>query len=146
MKLSTKCRYGLRALVDLALSSSAQPEPLYRIAERQGLSLKYLEQEFSTLRKAGFVRSIKGSQGGYKMARSAADIRIADVIRHLEGDLLLVDEPADLGSMTPIRQCLYGILWNPLNRRIEETLLTLTLADLIESWQSGHKDDPMYYI
>ncbi|MDN5315741.1 MAG: Rrf2 family transcriptional regulator, cysteine metabolism repressor [Clostridiales bacterium] len=146
MKMSTKCRYGLRALADLALSGSSSPIPLSQIAERQNLSVKYLEQEFAALRKAGFVRSVKGAQGGYILACAPVDIMISDVIRQLEGDLLLVDEPAPKLQSTPIKQCLQDVLWQPLNEQLERALSSVTLADIIADWQSGNDDNPMYYI
>ena len=145
MKMSTKCRYGLRALADLALEGGNVPIPLSQIAERQKLSVKYLEQEFSSLRKAGFVRSIKGAQGGYLLAVPANEIFIADVIKQLEGDMLLVDEPIS-EDMTNLRRCLYEALWQPLNAMLELEMEGLTLAELISEWQGGNEENPMYYI
>lgn len=145
MKMSTKCRYGLRALADLALEGGNVPIPLSQIAERQKLSVKYLEQEFASLRKAGFVRSIKGAQGGYLLAVPANEIIIADVIKQLEGDMLLVDEPIS-EDMTNLRRCLYDALWQPLNAMLELEMEGLTLAELISEWQGGNEENPMYYI
>lgn len=145
MKMSTKCRYGLRALADLALEGGNVPIPLSQIAERQKLSVKYLEQEFSSLRKAGFVRSIKGAQGGYLLAVPANEIFISDVIKQLEGDMLLVDEPIS-EDMTNLRRCLYEALWQPLNAMLELEMEGLTLAELISEWQGGNEENPMYYI
>lgn len=145
MKMSTKCRYGLRALADLALEGGNVPIPLSQIAERQKLSVKYLEQEFSSLRKAGFVRSIKGAQGGYLLAVPANEIFISDVIKQLEGDMLLVDEPIS-EDMTNLRRCLYDALWQPLNAMLELEMEGLTLAELISEWQGGNEENPMYYI
>lgn len=146
MKMSTKSRYGLRALADLAAEGSTVPVPLSRIAERQKLSLKYLEQEFASLKKAGFVRSVKGSQGGYLLAIPANEIIIAEVIKQLEGDLLLVDEPIAEAEQTPLRRCLYDALWQPLNTSLELEMQSLDLAQLVEEWQSGSEENPMYYI
>ncbi|NLW12131.1 MAG: Rrf2 family transcriptional regulator [Clostridiaceae bacterium] len=146
MKMSTKCRYGLRALADLALEGGNAPIPLSQIAERQKLSLKYLEQEFASLRKAGFVRSVKGAQGGYLLAMPANEIIISDVIKQLEGDLLLVDEPIAEADPTPLRRCLYETLWQPLNLKLEQEMQDLNLAQLIAEWQSGSEDNPMYFI
>ena len=87
MRISTKGKYGLRAMVDLAVHSADSPIPLSSIAERQDLSLGYMEQVFSVLRKAGLVKSIKGAQGGYILAEDAASITVGDVLRALEGDL-----------------------------------------------------------
>lgn len=146
MKMSTKCRYGLRALADLALHGSTEPVPLNQIALRQGLSLKYLEQEFATLRKAGLVRSVKGAQGGYIIARPATEISVAEVIFHLEGDLLLIENPSPLEEASPIRQCLFDLIWQPLNEQVESKMNSISLADLIDSLLSGSSEEPMYYI
>lgn len=146
MKMSTKCRYGLRALADLALHGKDLPVPLHQIAQRQNLSLKYLEQEFATLRKAGFVRSVKGAQGGYIIARPASEICVAEVIYHLEGDTMLVSEPSPHEKTTPLRRCLHDFLWQPLNKKVEEKMKSVFLSDLIDSMMSGSEEEPMYYI
>lgn len=146
MKMSTKCRYGLRALADLALEGGNVPVPLSQIAERQKLSVKYLEQEFSSLKKAGFVRSVKGAQGGYLLAIPANQIKISDVIKQLEGDLLIVDEPIADSDMTNLRRCLYDTLWQPLNAKLEQEIENLVLSQLISEWQGGNEENPMYYI
>ena len=90
MKVSTKGRYGLRAMIDLALYSQNDQVPLVSIAERQDISKSYLEQVFSTLRKAGLVTSIKGAQGGYVLASDPEDITVGMILRALEGDLSVV--------------------------------------------------------
>jgi Rrf2 family protein len=146
MKMSTKCRYGLRALADLALYGKEAPVPLHQIAQRQNLSIKYLEQEFATLRKAGFVRSVKGAQGGYIIARPPSEICVAEVIRHLEGDLLLIGKPAQHETATPLRMCLYDSLWQPLNEQVEQRMKNIFLSDLVDMLMSGSEGEPMYYI
>ena len=85
MKVSTKGRYGLRALVDLTVSTIDAPVPLADIAGRQNISLNYLEQVFGQLRRAGIVRSIKGSGGGYRLAKDARQITVKEVLEALEG-------------------------------------------------------------
>jgi Rrf2 family cysteine metabolism transcriptional repressor len=95
MNISTKGRYGLRALIDLALCSTGEPIALYSIANRQGLSVNYLEQIFSMLRKEGIVKSIKGAQGGYILAEEAANIKVGDILRAIEGEIILVNETID---------------------------------------------------
>ncbi|MDD2457860.1 MAG: Rrf2 family transcriptional regulator [Eubacteriales bacterium] len=146
MKLSTKSRYGLRALIDLALYSQNGQVALHQIAARQNLSIKYLEQDFATLRKAGLVRSIKGAQGGYILARPADQIRVGDIVLILEGDLSLVDLQDATGQQTPIRRFLVETIWQPLSDQIEKHLNTLTLADLAAQHQLESGQDPMYYI
>ena len=91
MKLSTKGRYGLRAMVDLAVTCEEGPVPIQAIAKRQDLSEKYLEQLLGMLKKAGLVKSIRVNQGGYQIAGDTADISVGDILRALEGELLPVD-------------------------------------------------------
>ena len=90
IRLTTKSRYGLRALVDLAEQDLKAPQPLGKIAARQDLSVKYLEQTFLLLRKAGLVRSVKGTRGGYLLTADPAKITLAQVIAVLEGDTDLI--------------------------------------------------------
>ena len=85
MRFSTKGRYGLRAMIDLAVYAKAGQVALNSIAERQGISLNYLEQVFSALRKAGLVRSIKGAQGGYMLTKNPEYTTAGEIIRVLEG-------------------------------------------------------------
>jgi Rrf2 family cysteine metabolism transcriptional repressor len=146
MKMSTRCRYGLRSLADLAVHGRQGLVSLAQIAERQNLSQKYLEQEFAVLRRDGFVRSVKGAQGGYVLARDPAAIRVGDVIRSLEGDLEIIDTLFGGEPATPIRRCLDSQLWQPLNAIIRDKLDDLTLADLLCPDQSGQMAEPMYYI
>ena len=91
MRLSTRSEYGLRALVSLVHRQGDQPVPLRVIAEDEGISEQYLEQIFVELRRAGFVLSVRGAKGGYRLARPSQDIRVGDVIRLLEGSLAPYD-------------------------------------------------------
>ena len=102
MKISTKGRYGLRALVDLAVHDNGEPIALASIAQRQKLSLNYLEQVFSVLRKAEIVKSLKGVHGGYCLAKKADDITVKEVLEVLEGKFSIVDEYAqEKGTVFP---------------------------------------------
>ena len=87
MKVSTRGRYGLRALVDMTIHSNNAPVSLVQVANRQKISLNYLEQVFGTLRKAGIVVSVKGAGGGYKLARDAESITVKEVLEALEGTI-----------------------------------------------------------
>ena len=91
MKLSTKGRYGLRAMVDIAVYSQDSPVPISAIAERQNISVRYLEQLLPKLKKAGIIKSIRGAQGGYMLDKDPKDISAGDILRTLEGDLTLID-------------------------------------------------------
>ncbi|BCW89505.1 HTH-type transcriptional regulator IscR [Alphaproteobacteria bacterium SO-S41] len=135
MKLNTKGRYAVMAITDLAKFSSARPVSLADIAARQEISLSYLEQLFAKLRRAGLVRSVRGPGGGYRLARSAAETRVAEVI-------LAVDEPikatrCEIGSPKGCTgtsaRCITHDLWEELSRQIHIFLSSVTLADILEN-------------
>lgn len=143
MKLSTKCRYGLRALIDLAIYLGGGHVALHEIAARQNISLKYLEQDFSVLRRAGLVKSVKGAQGGYLLARPASTIRVGEIIETLEGDLLVIE--IDQSEETDIRSFLSRGLWITLNQNAAHSLNSLYLSDLVE-FHLTHGSGEMFYI
>ena len=91
MKLSTKGKYGLRAFIDLAVCGENRPVSLNSIAERQEISISYLEQLMAKLKKAGLVKSVRGVNGGYTVARPVDEISVGDVLRALEGELVSVE-------------------------------------------------------
>ncbi len=134
MKLSTKGRYGLRALVDLALNSEPDAVSISSIAQRQGISERYLEQLMAKLKKAGIIAGIRGAQGGYVLARSPQEITIGDVLRALEGNLNAVDCPAilDAGNCTGSEHCAAKMVWKKINDVINQTVNSIRLSDLIE--------------
>lgn len=132
MKLSTKGRYAVMAMVDLASNSKGQPVALADIAERQEISLSYLEQLFAKLRKGGLVKSVRGPGGGYLLAHTVEESRVSDII-------LAVDEPIRAtrcapGSPTGCRinksRCLTHDLWEELGNQIHLYLSSVTLADI----------------
>ena len=132
MKLSTKGRYAVMALVDLASQSDGRPVALADIAERQEISLSYLEQLFAKLRRGGLVRSVRGPGGGYLLARSAEETRISDAI-------LAVDEPiratrcktgSAMGCRANKSRCLTHDLWEELGNQIHIFLSSVSLADV----------------
>ena len=86
MKLTTRGRYGLRAVIDLAVNNGDEAVALSQIAERQGISVNYLEQLIAKLKKAGIVDSIRGAQGGYVLAMPSEEISVGDILRAFEGD------------------------------------------------------------
>ncbi len=133
MKLSTKGRYAVMALVDLASYSKGHPLALAEIAERQDISLSYLEQLFAKLRRGGLVNSVRGPGGGYLLARAASETRISDII-------LAVDEPiratrctpgSPLGCSTNNSRCLTHDLWEELGNQIHLFLSSVTLDDVV---------------
>jgi len=135
LKLSTKGRYGLRALADLAINSNGSPVSVASIASRQNISGNYLESIFSTLKKAGIIRSTKGVNGGYVLKETAQGTRIGDVLRILEGDLSIIDTddlPQIDGAKT-LRCCIEQSVWNVVTQRIDTVVDSMTLQDLIEN-------------
>lgn len=135
MKLSTKGRYGLRALADLAVNSNGSPVSVASIAQRQNISGNYLESIFSTLKKAGIIRSTKGVNGGYVLRETAQGICIGDVLRILEGDLSIIDKD-DFGQtdgVKTLRNSIENSVWNVVTQRINTVVDSMTLQDLIEN-------------
>lgn len=149
MKLSTKGRYGLRAMVDLALNSSGDHVSLCNIAERQSISENYLEQVFSILRKAGLVRSVKGAQGGYILAEQPGDIKVGTILRALEGNLDVVEGENSDDSVAGniIQRCIKINVWDRMNECLNEVADSITLEDLCNEYKKMKGDNPiMYYI
>ena len=134
MKLSTKGRYAVMAMVDLAHHAQAKPVSLSEIATRQEISLSYLEQLFARLRRAGLVRSVRGPGGGYRLARTSIETRISEII-------LAVDEPIKATRCTEMgtvgchadgSKCLTHDLWEELGNQIHLFLSSVTLHDILE--------------
>jgi Rrf2 family protein len=128
MKISTKGRYGLRSMVDLAVYSSGEHVSLFSIAERQNISENYLEQVFSVLRKAGLVKSVKGAQGGYILADLPSNITVGQILRALEGNLSVIDEEEMKNAS--IQYCINKNVWEKINENINKTVDAITLEDL----------------
>lgn len=134
MKLSTKGRYAVMAMVDIAVHSEDKPIALADVAERQEISLSYLEQLFGKLRRGGLVKSVRGPGGGYLLAHAADETRISDII-------LAVDEPIKTTRCTPgspvgcksnKSRCLTHDLWEELGNKIYLYLNSVSLADVID--------------
>ncbi len=144
MKLSTNSRYGLRALVDLVANYDGAPVALCTIAARQQISESYLEQTFATLRRAGFVRSVRGAQGGYSLAVDPATTTAATVLRALEGSLSIAEDTANRGD-DPVQRSIRQRLWNKVDEAIELTL-NVTLSDLAKEHMRMRGDAQLYEI
>jgi Rrf2 family protein len=148
MKVSTKGRYGLRAMMDLA-THYAEPIPVYlsSIAKRQRISEKYLEQIFATLQQSGLVRTVRGRNGGYLLARPASNIALSEIYRALEGPCNLVSCIKDPSTCTRTQECATREVWQMLGDRVEEILEGMTLADLADRQrQMDTAEAVMYYI
>jgi Rrf2 family protein len=149
MKISTKGRYGLRAMVDLALNSMGDHVSLNSIAERQNISENYLEQVFSVLRKSCLVKSVKGAQGGYSLADSAANISAGKILRALEGNLSVIDEDAEMtaSGQGSVQHCINACIWGKVNENINSTVDAITLEDLVTEYRKMNGIlSEMYYI
>ncbi|MCY6484717.1 Rrf2 family transcriptional regulator [Clostridium aestuarii] len=145
MKISTKGRYGLRAMIDLAVHSSGEePITLKSIAERQNLSERYLEQIFSALKKNELVNSIKGPQGGYIISKSMHQISVGDILRTLEGNLHIVNSEDMINDK--IEECIKNNVWNKLNESIDKIVDCITLEDLVFEYNKSISQGYMYYI
>lgn len=133
MKLSTKGRYGLRAMIDLARYSEKEPVSISSIAMRQDISERYLEQLVGLLKKAGLVRSIRGATGGYVLTRSAGEISVGDVLRALEGSL----EPVRCAAFYSEEGCMASdgcvtkYVWQKINDSINEAVNKMMLDELV---------------
>ena len=133
MKLSTKGRYGLRAMIDLARYSENEPVSISSIAARQDISERYLEQLVGLLKKAGLVRSIRGATGGYVLARNSGEISVGDVLRALEGSL----EPVKCAAFYSEEGCMASdgcvtkYVWQKINESINETVDHIMLDELV---------------
>ena len=144
MKISTKGRYGLRLMTDLAVYYDQGLIPLKEIAARQEISEKYLEQIMMQLNRSGLVRSVRGAQGGYRLAKPPEDITAGAVLRVLEGSLCPVDCVDGTAACPRAARCATVGLWSRLKDAVESVVDHTTLADLAEELR--RKNPPDYSI
>ncbi|MDR0389950.1 MAG: Rrf2 family transcriptional regulator [Spirochaetaceae bacterium] len=130
MKISTRGRYGIRLLIDLAEHASEPHTALALVAGRQNISIRYLEQVAVILRRSGFIRSVKGASGGYALARPAHEIIIGEALRVLEGDMLIVDPLLPGAKETRLQRCIRTTVYNRINDRIAQIIDRETLASM----------------
>ncbi len=131
MKLSTRGRYGIRLLIDLAEHMDEPHVSLASVAERQAISARYLEQVAVILRRSGYIRSVKGASGGYTLARRPESIVVGDALRDLEGDMLLVDPLRPGETESALRRCIRRSVYDRLNERVAGVIDRITLASMI---------------
>lgn len=147
MKISTKGRYGLRAMVDLAVNSVTDHVALKSIAERQSISEGYLEHVFSMLKKAGLVKSIKGAQGGYILADKPSNISVGNILRVLEGDLSVVDEKSNPSGNNSLEDCIRFNVWEIIDKSVNSVVDGITLEELAQEYKKMENSEAiMYYI
>ncbi len=135
MKISTKGRYALRLMLDIAMNDAVEPVRLKDVAERQSISVKYLEQIISQLVRAGYVRSIRGPQGGYRLVKAPKEYTVGMILRQVEGNMVpvacLEDEESGCERQS---QCVTLRIWKELDEAMRSVLDKYTLADLM-TWQ-----------
>jgi Rrf2 family cysteine metabolism transcriptional repressor len=147
MKLSTRTRYGVRALLEMALHQGEGPVFLKDIAREQEISLPYLEHLVAPLVAAGIVRSAKGPHGGVSLAREPADVRLSEIIQVLEGSVAPVECVNDPTVCRRSASCVTRDVWAQLKEVIDGVLGATTLKDLVErQHEKGRPDPSMYYI
>ncbi|MDY3361360.1 MAG: Rrf2 family transcriptional regulator [Clostridium celatum] len=133
MKLSTKGRYGVKAMVELAIHYGDSPLSIKTISQRQGISEYYLEQLFSPLRKAKFINSIRGAQGGYVLGREPKDIKVSDIMYVLEGPIEIADCIEGV-ACDNVDCCATRLLWTKIKNSIDEVMEGVTLQDIVDDY------------
>jgi len=135
MRITTKSRYGTRLILDLALNAKNQPVRLSEISKRQSISLKYLEKLIRELKKAGFVKSMRGPYGGYMLAKPMEDISVGGIVRVLEGSNTITDctESDNVcGMCTRAGECLTQYIWSETGKAMFEKLDSFKIDKLIQ--------------
>ncbi len=138
LKISTKGRYGLRALIDVAQFSEIEPVSISSISMRQGISERYLEQLMALLKKADLIKSIRGAGGGYVLAKDMDNISVGDVLRALEGNLEPVECAAfhETDSCEAAGGCVTKYVWQRINESINQTVDEISIRQLVEESKS----------
>ncbi|WP_295207234.1 RrF2 family transcriptional regulator [Ruminococcus sp.] len=141
MKISTKGRYALRLMLDLAVHAESGYTPIKAIAERQNISDKYLEQIISTLGRAGYVKSVRGAGGGYMIAKDPSEYTVGMILRLTEGSLAPVScLEGDVNTCERQESCTTLLVWKKLYEAINDVVDNITLADLVEKERSRTDD------
>lgn len=131
MKISTRGRYGVRLLIDLAEHMDESHVALAAIGERQNISARYLEQVAVLLRRTGYIRSVKGASGGYTLARNPADIIVGEVLRVLEGDIIVVEPNRPDEPENALQRCIRRTVYDRLNDRIAKVVDRIALSSML---------------
>ena len=132
MKLSTRSRYGTRAMLDIAINYEKGPVSVKSMAHRQGISVKYLEQIIPLLKMAGLIRSVRGAGGGYTLSKDVHQIKLRDIIDALEGSMFPVDCVDNPEICDRAKKCVTYEIWKNIQDTINNMLDSLTLADMVE--------------
>lgn len=141
MKLSTKGRYGVKAMVDLAVHYGSEPCSIKSISERQGISEYYLEQLFSPLRKANLIKSIRGAQGGYILNRPPESITVGDIMKILEGPIEISEciDDEEGSSCNNSSYCATRLLWSRIRDSIDSVMESTTLQNIVDDYNDIQK-------
>lgn len=135
MKISTKGRYALRVMIDIAANSDGRCIPIKEIAKRQEISEKYLEQIFTVLSRAGFLRSTRGAQGGYTLTRDPSEYTVGMILRAMEGDLAPVDCVSEgCKPCSRAEQCVTWEVWAQIRDAVNGVIDHVTLAELVQRY------------
>ena len=147
MKISTKGDYGIRALIELTHHyGQARPTQSGEIAARQKIPESYLEQLLTTLRRAGFIRSVRGPQGGHALVRPPAEVKISEVIEALEGSIMPIDCLDEASNCTRAGGCAQREMWQAVRTAILDVLDNTTIADLAERERAAQSGGTRYVI
>ena len=144
MKMSTRTRYGVRMLINLAKKYNKGPLQISAISKLEDISEKYLGQITIILKSSGLINSVKGASGGFFLTRDPSEINLKDVVRILEGDINIVECVKNNDSCVRATKCVTKIIWREVNEAIESTLEKYTLKDLVEMSLNFNSD--MFYI
>ncbi|MBZ4662456.1 MAG: Rrf2 family transcriptional regulator [Caloramator sp.] len=136
MKLSTRGRYGVKAMFELALNYGSEPLSIKTISEKQNISEYYLEQLFGSLRKAGLVKSIRGAQGGYVLSRPPSEITVGDILDVLEGPIEISECIDDEDNCSRIEYCATRLLWIKIRDSVNQVTHSITLEDMVNDYKS----------
>jgi Rrf2 family cysteine metabolism transcriptional repressor len=147
MKISTKIRYGARAMLELAYHYGEGPIELKEIAKKENISLKYLEQVINPLRGAGLVKAVRGSKGGYSLAKPPSEICLYDVVETLEGPLNLLECLRDSKVCQKVPSCVTRDIWQEVSEAISKIFYSVTLEDMVNRKRDKEeRNSPMYQI
>jgi len=146
MRLSTRARYGMRLMLELALNWGKGPVPLKDIADSQEISKRYMEHIASALLGGGLVKSVRGAEGGYVLAKEPSQIRLREIVETLEGPLVLTECVENPLVCERYKTCAARVLWQRVGNAIQEVLDNMTLEDLLQEQMEMGGRGLMYYI
>lgn len=146
MELSTRTRYGVRLMVELAVHYGEGPIPLREIAQRQEISEKYLWNLMGPLKTIGLIRSTRGSCGGFVLTKPPAGINMKEIVSALEGSLCFAECVSDPSVCERVKTCAARDIWSTLSSKVMEILESMTLKDIVENHNSKNAPDLTYEI